>query len=404
MRLRHRREFPGPRVTVRDLLAEALLWMSRRRARSLLTALGTLLGVGAFVATMGVTTTVSAQVSDKFDALKATAVVVQQAGPGGAHVFPDDYARRLDRLNGVVGAGRFWRLADGTGLEVRTSPLRQDAVQTAVVAAAPDALTAAGVHLSSGRLYDRGHESRGDRVAVIGSSVAKILGIDDLSRRPGLFMAGRAYTVIGIIDRADRLDELTSSIMLPETAAAAITDPADARQNVLVQTRLGAANLIGGQAPQALRPDRPEALTVVLPPDPQTLRRGVEGDLRSLFLLLAAVSLVIGAVGIANTTLVSVMERVPEIGLRRAVGAQRRHIAAQFLAESAALGSLGGVLGTSVAVIIVVVTSLYQEWSPVMSPTLVFAAPLLGTVTGLLAGIYPALKAAGVTPVTALNR
>lgn len=406
MRRRRDPDLAAPRVTPRDLLAEALVWMGRRRARSMLTALGTLLGVAAFVATMSVTSTVSAQVSDKFDALKATAVVVQQAGTpsAGEKVFPDDYERRLGRLNGVVGAGRFWRLADGTGLDARTGPLRGNSAKIGVIAAAPGALVAAGVHVTSGRLYDLGHETRGDRVAVLGSGAARTLGIDDLRGRPGLFLAGRAFTVIGIVDGADRLDEVTSSILLPEAAAASIADPAGARQNVLVQTRLGAAELIGGQAPRALRPDRPEALTVVLPPDPDTLRRGVEGDLRTLFLLLAAVSLVIGTVGIANTTLVSVMERVPEIGLRRALGAQRRHIAAQFLTESAALGSLGGLLGTSLAVIGVVVISLQRDWTPVVNPVLIFAAPLLGTLTGLLAGVYPALKAAAVTPVEALNR
>src|SRR6185295_5571265 len=119
------------------------------------------------------------------------------------------------------------------------------------------------------------------------------------------------------------------------------------RASMLIETRLGAAQVVAERAAATLRPERPELFKVAAPADPRQLRSGVTGDLNSLFLLLAAISLVIGAVGIANTTLVAVLERVNEIGLRRALGARPRHIALQFLAESAALGLLGGLIGTS---------------------------------------------------------
>ncbi|MGH3241202.1 MAG: ABC transporter permease [Spirillospora sp.] len=430
MRLRSRRrrgkggapEFSALRP--RDLAAEALVWITRRRARSLLTALGTLLGVGAFVATIGITTTVSAQVSEKFDALRATEVTAQVGGDG---TVPDDYRSRLLRVNGVVEAGRFWRVNQGAGVPVHTTPApapvaagagegagaggaagaqEQDAAEPLpVIAADPAVFAAARVHLAAGRTFDTGHDRRGDAVVVLGSSAARGLGVDaaDLARRPAVFLGGRAYTVIGIVDAAQRFGELTASLIVPGSGMRHLT-AAERTANVLIVTRLGAAQVVGAQVPLALRPDDPGAVTVTVPPDPRTLRQGVERDLSMLFLLLAGVSLVIGTVGIANTTLVSVMERVGEIGLRRALGAQRRHIAAQFLTESAALGSLGGILGASLAVICVVAISVSRGWTPVMQPALVLAAPLIGTVTGLVAGAYPAWKAAGVTPVTALNR
>src|SRR5690606_3895129 len=139
-------------------------------------------------------------------------------------------------------------------------------------------------------------------------------------------------------------------------------------------------------------------LTPIPPPEPQSLRRGVADDLSVLFLLLAAVSLVIGAVGIANTTMVAVLERTSEIGLRRALGARPRHIAAQFLTESAATGTIGGLLGTSLGVLTIIAVALVQRWTPLLEPAATLPAPLIGTLVGLLAGTYPALHAARIQP------
>jgi putative ABC transport system permease protein len=123
----------------------------------------------------------------------------------------------------------------------------------------------------------------------------------------------------------------------------------------------------------------------------------------SLFLVLGIVTLVVGAIGIANVTLVTVLERVGEIGLRRAMGAARRHIAYQFLVESATMGLLGGIVGASVGVTVTVAVSVVREWTPVLDARVPLAAPLLGTVIGLLAGVYPSLRAAAMEPVDALR-
>jgi len=126
-------------------------------------------------------------------------------------------------------------------------------------------------------------------------------------------------------------------------------------------------------------------------------------DLAGLFLILALISLLIGAVGIANTTLVAVLERTAEIGLRRAVGARPRHIAAQFLAESTALGTLGGLIGTCIGVGTVVIFAAAKHWTAVLDPAYTLPAPLIGSVVGFLAGAYPALRAARTSPLAALR-
>src|SRR5690606_13760738 len=109
------------------------------------------------------------------------------------------------------------------------------------------------------------------------------------------------------------------------------------------------------------------------------------------------------AIGIANVTLVSVLERVGEIGLRRALGAARRHIAAQFLVESTAMGLVGGIIGASLGVLVVVAISASRTWTPILDPWIPLAAPFVGAATGMLAGLYPSLRAAALEPVEALR-
>ncbi len=225
-----------------------------------------------------------------------------------------------------------------------------------------------------------------------------------------MFVDGIAYTVIGVYGSAQRVVTNSSAMLIPEkTALADFGNPPpgignQAEAQMVVATRIGAARAVARQMATAELPTDPGRLVVTSPPSPQNLQSEVSGDLAGLFLILALVSLFIGAVGIANTTLVAVLERTEEIGLRRAVGARPRHIAAQFLAESTALGTLGGLIGTCIGVGTVVIFAAAKDWTAVLNPAYTLPAPLIGSVVGLLAGAYPALRAARTSPLAALRR
>jgi macrolide transport system ATP-binding/permease protein len=223
-----------------------------------------------------------------------------------------------------------------------------------------------------------------------------------LQQLPAISIGDHLYLVIGIMQNVARQPELLSSVIIPEGTARhdfGLEGPG----SVIVETRIGAASLIAQQTPLALRPDNPSVLRLEVPPEPKRVRDDVQGDLNVMFLLLGSLSLVVGALGIANITLVSVMERTGEIGLRRAIGATRGHIAMQFLLESGSMGIAGGIIGASFGVLIVVAVSAYEVWTPVLDPEAPFLAPVIGGLIGLVSGAYPALRAAHVEPVEAFR-
>ena len=226
---------------------------------------------------------------------------------------------------------------------------------------------------------------RADRVAVLGPDAADRLGISGVDQLPSIRIGDDLYLVIGVLDGVDRQPDLLGAVIIPEGTARRhyrLASP----DLVVVETDIGATSLISSQTPLALRPDNPRALKVVSPPEPKRVRDAVQSDLNVLFLILGGVSLLVGAIGIANVTLVSVMERTGEIGLRRALGASRRHIAQQFLLESSTMGFVGGVVGASLGTLVVVVVASYQSWTPVLDPSVPLLAPVVGGLTGLVAG------------------
>ncbi len=409
---------PGPEIprstfSGRDMLGEMMVALTARPARTLLTAMGTILGVAALVATLGLAKTAGNQIVSRFDELEATEVTVENNNQQNNFFSPEittsaipwDAEERLERLNGVTAVGTVTavELNDQLARSVPViDPLGQTEFQIPVVAASPGLFDAARSTLFTGRFFDAGHDERADQVAILGPGAARRLNVTRVDNNPAIFIGEQSVAVIGVMSDTARRPDLLNAIIIPNGLARERFD-LEAVAEVIIEVEVGAAELIGTQAPVALAPNSPERLSTEWAQPPTRIRSDVQDDVNALFLVLGGVSLLVGAIGIANVTLVSVLERTGEIGLRRALGATRRHVATQFLGESIALGALAGLLGTSLGILTVVIVSATREWSPVLDSWLPFAAPVLGAVTGLLAGTYPAWKAASIEPIAALR-
>ncbi|OKJ00062.1 ABC transporter permease [Kitasatospora sp. CB01950] len=406
---------PATRLGLRELCAEALAGILQRPGRSALTMLGTVLGIGAFVAVLGLTATASGQIGARFDLTRATTVQVSDrpradAGPPGANPpigFPADADRRMGRIDGVEAAGVWWSVPGNPRLSARPADGTPGVTGIGLYAATPGAVRAMDPTVVSGTTPDAFLEATAQPVVLLSEAAATRLGVSRLDDRPAVFIDDLPYTVIGIYSDVRRQPAtLLGAIVPAATALERFGNPsaeADRSAQGLIATRVGAAGRVAEQVAVALRPDAPDAFAVQPPPDPHSLRDTVTSDLTGLFLALAAICLLVGAVGIANTTLVAVLERTEEIGLRRALGARTRHIAAQFLTESTVLGTLGGLLGTSLGVLTVLGVAAAKDWTAVLQPAATLPAPLIGTAVGLLAGLYPSLRAARTDPLKALR-
>ena len=407
-----RRKGERPVVRVPDLIGEAVAAIAERPLRTALTSLGTVLGIASLVATIGISRTAGAQIVSRFDALAATYVVAAPRSNGfdGSNAprtstIPWDAQQRIERLNGVIAAGTLSDVQVNNAL-VRSfavrDPLDQTEFQKSIKAASPDLFLAIKTILSDGRIFDQIMDRAAAPVAVIGRATAEDLGINRVDQRPTVFIGDRPFEVIGIIKDVAREPDLLDAVIIPNNTAKNLYRLA-APGSVMIDTNIGAARLIARQTPITLDPIDPARIQITADGEPTNVRNAVQGDLNGLFLALGLLILAVGAVGIANITLVSVIERTPEIGLRRSLGASRRHIAAQFLTESALTGFIGGTIGATLGTITIIAVAAARQWTPVLPPTLPAIAAVGGAGIGLLAGLLPARRATKLQPIDALR-
>lgn len=391
-----------------DTVQESVKSISSRRMKSSLTILGAAIGVCAFAVVTGLTASTRAQVNGRFNSLQTTEVVVSDTQSTPTSIaFPSNSEKLADRLTGVLSSGVLFQanvpLNHGVTRLPGTSSLGPDN-SVEVMGASPGLFLSVHATMATGRPFGGLADQLRQNVVVLGKSAAQQLGIQDISAQPAVLIGGVPFTVLGIVRSVSREASLLGDAIIPDRTASRFWGIPAHGSDLIVATRPGAAAVVAAELPAAILPTDPSRLSIVSSTSPFILQAAINNDVSRLLLLAATVALILGALGIASFTSASVLERYFEIGLRRALGSTRTNIVSQFLAESALLGACGGVAAGSAAVVILVLISNANGWYAVLSPPTITFDPLIGAAVGCVAGAYPALRAARLSPAEALRR
>jgi putative ABC transport system permease protein len=384
-----------------DLVRIGAGGLTSRRLRSGLTAVGIAIGIAAMIAVLGISEASRASLLSVLDRLGTNLLTVTpgQTFGGDEATLPDDAAAMIRRIGPIDAVSA----VAGTGATVRrTDYISKSATGgIAVVAAETSLLDTLGGTVARGRFLDAATEQY--PTVVLGSVAARRLGIVDLDAPVQVWLGGQWFTVIGILDPMTLTPEIDRSAIIGLSAAETYLDLDLSPSIIYVKPSPVAVADVRSVLAATANPEHPEEIRISRPSEALEARAAAATTFTGLFLGLGAVALLVGGLGIANVMLMSVLERRSEIGLRRALGATREHVAGQFLAEAVLLAGTGGAIGVIVGSSIAAVYAHSQGWPSVIPPVGIAGGIGGAILIGAVAGLYPALRAASVPPTEALR-
>jgi putative ABC transport system permease protein len=384
-----------------DLLRVGSVGLRTRRLRAALSALGIAIGIGAMVAVLGISQSSKADLLSSLDRLGTNLLTVQAGGGigGGDAKLPTTAEPMLRQIAPVK------QVSSVTPVDAKV--LRTDLVPEThtggitVQAADPGLLTTLATEMAKGEWLDTTRSSL--PVVVLGSVAAERLGISEVSDGARIWIGDQWFSVIGIMKPVELAKDIDRSVLIGRDIAIAAFDTDETPGTVYLRTDPDAVDAVRAVVAATADPADPDQVTVSRPSDAIEAKAAASNAFTSLFLALGGVALLVGGVGIANVMVISVLERRSEIGLRRALGATRRHVSIQFLAEALLLSALGGLAGAILGSGITAVYDLFRGWD-VLVPYLGAAGGVVAAVViGALAGLYPAARAARLSPTDALR-
>ncbi|MBB5082171.1 ABC transporter permease [Nonomuraea endophytica] len=387
------------RLSPSDVFRVGAAGLRSRPTRVVLSALGIAIGIATMIAVIGISSSSREQLLRQLDQL-GTNMLTVSAGQtlfGQQSQLPEDAAGMVERMEHVQTAG-------ATGA-VKTSVRRTSHIPEAVTGGiAVQAATVSLLKTLEGSVVEGAwlNAATGRQPAVVlGAKAAERLGITKTGVR--VWIGNRWFTVLGILGPMPLAPEIERSALVGFPAAEKYLGFDGHPTSIYERSDDAAVGAVREALPRTVNPENPNEVEVSRPSDALAAKAAAAGAFTNLLLGLGAVALLVGGVGVANTMVISVLERRKEIGLRRSLGATRGQVRIQFLAESLLLSALGGVVGAFLGTVATVGYAVSQNWPPVVPPWAIGGAVAATLLIGTIAGIYPAMRAARLSPTVALT-
>jgi putative ABC transport system permease protein len=396
---------PRSRLLAADVLRVASVGLRTRRLRAALSALGVAIGIASMVAVLGISDSSRAGLVAQLDELGTNLLTVMpgQNFFGEAAKLPEAAERAVRNLPSVRSTAAVTTVSSAS---VRRNPYVDTAETSGITVDAADAglLRTLGGRLADGRFLDAANGRY--PLVVLGSVAAQRLGVEKLTvdgRPVEVYIGGTWFTVAGVLRSLALAPEIDRAALIGYPIAYALFATTRHASTLYVRADPERVREAASLLAAAADPQNPEQTSISRPSDAIEARAKAQSTLTALFLGLGAVALLVGGVGIANVMVISVLERRPEIGLRRALGARAAHIGVQFLGESVLLSLLGGLVGVGLGAGATAGYASIQGWILVVPVLAVGGGVAIALLLGALAGLYPAVRAARLAPAAALR-